>query len=639
MENHEPYHEDRGGGSPKETQVACINIEGMTCHSCEAIIKKTAMSVYGVIRASADYAEGTGTIEYYPDKTKIKTVMSKIEEKGYTCSVADSMDKEGKIHKQDKHLDLDKSLLWIIVGVGAIITLFYISHFVGGFDTIQLSQHMSYGLLFAVGLLTGFHCVSMCGGFVVGYTAKDAQEGVSSNMSHLKYAAGKTISYTVIGAAFGLLGSFIAFTPTMRGIAGLLAGMFLVIYGMRMLNIFPTLRKIRIPMPAGLSKFMHDQQSKSSSPFKIGLLNGLMIACGPLQAIYIMAAGTGSMIEGAKLLFVFALGTLPVMLGFAYVASFVSGKMTQKFLKVSGAIVILLGLVMLNNGLLLTGSGYDIGSVAATISAPTSLQNGPAGPPGSQNAAKITEAGYQEIRMEVNRNGWAPDTFTLVKDVPVGWIINGKEITSCNKGIQVPKYGLNFEVEPGEQVIEFTPTESGVVPWSCWMGMIPGKFIVQDKPAANNLATGLAATGKTAEDRSVSGTAASGSAAVREVRMEVNRFGYSPDSFTIKKGAPVKWVINGKELNGCNRIIQSQKLGLRFEVKPGEQTIEFTPTESGVVQFTCGMGMLQGTFIVTDDGLAPTGNAATALNDQPAPRKMGGCGCGMMAGGTCGMNQ
>lgn len=27
---------------------------------------------------------------------------------------------------------------------------------------------------------------------------------------------------------------------------------------------------------------------------------------------------------------------------------------------------------------------------------------------------------------------------------------------------------------------EFTPTKDGVVPWSCWMGMIPGTFIVKD---------------------------------------------------------------------------------------------------------------------------------------------------------------
>ena len=67
-----------------------------------------------------------------------------------------------------------------------------------------------------------------------------------------------------------------------------------------------------------------------------------------------------------------------------------------------------------------------------------------------------------------------------MKGVPVQWIINGKEITGCNRAIQVPAYNLEFDIVPGEQVIEFTPTETGTVAWSCWMGMIPGSFTVVD---------------------------------------------------------------------------------------------------------------------------------------------------------------
>ena len=82
--------------------------------------------------------------------------------------------------------------------------------------------------------------------------------------------------------------------------------------------------------------------------------------------------------------------------------------------------------------------------------------------------------------MEVKKYGWEPDKFVLEKDVPVKWIIDGKEITGCNNAIQVPKYNLEFDIKQGKQTIEFTPTESGTVSWSCWMGMIPGTFIVKD---------------------------------------------------------------------------------------------------------------------------------------------------------------
>jgi hypothetical protein len=244
-----------------------------------------------------------------------------------------------------------------------------------------------------------------------------------------------------------------------------------------MLNIIPALRKIQFRTPKFVSRFVGEESAKHSSPLIIGLLNGLMIACGPLQAIYIMAAGTGSWLEGAKLLFIFALGTLPVMLGFGYLATYLSGKMTQKILKASGVIVIILGIVMVNRGLALTGSGYDFNSIVQSVGADDITGN----VVGSVDSnVPLLNNGYQEIRMEVNRYGWEPDKFVLKKGVPVKWIINGEEINGCNNAIQAPKLGLNFNIKQGEQIIEFTPTEEGTISWSCWMGMIPGTFIVKD---------------------------------------------------------------------------------------------------------------------------------------------------------------
>ena len=80
--------------------------------------------------------------------------------------------------------------------------------------------------------------------------------------------------------------------------------------------------------------------------------------------------------------------------------------------------------------------------------------------------------------MNVTARGWQPDTFTLKKGVPVKWVIDGQQITGCNKAIQVPKLNMQFDIKKGQQTIEFTPTEAGTIPWSCWMGMIDGKFIV-----------------------------------------------------------------------------------------------------------------------------------------------------------------
>ena len=79
----------------------------------------------------------------------------------------------------------------------------------------------------------------------------------------------------------------------------------------------------------------------------------------------------------------------------------------------------------------------------------------------------ILNQGYQEIRMEVNRYGWAPNKFVLKRGVPVKWIIDGKEINRCNNAINVPAYGLEFDIKPGIQVmlpIPFAENEKHIEP-------------------------------------------------------------------------------------------------------------------------------------------------------------------------------
>ena len=87
----------------------------------------------------------------------------------------------------------------------------------------------------------------------------------------------------------------------------------------------------------------------------------------------------------------------------------------------------------------------------------------------------------QLIFMDVLKNSFSPNKFTLRKGVPVKWTINVKELDDCNKVIVIPEYDLDIKLQPGVQVIEFTPPESGVIPWSCWMGMIPGTFVVDNE--------------------------------------------------------------------------------------------------------------------------------------------------------------
>ena len=70
----------------------------------------------------------------------------------------------------------------------------------------------------------------------------------------------------------------------------------------------------------------------------------------------------------------------------------------------------------------------------------------------------------------------------------------------------------------------------------------------------------------------------------------------------VKAGTPVRWVLNVPQgsLNGCNYRILCSQLGLDMVLKEGDNLIEFTPTEAGVIQYTCWMGMIRGSITVVD---------------------------------------
>ncbi len=617
--------------------TAEFGVSGMECTSCERIIARTANKIKGVKDVSVSYEKGSAEISYDPAQTSSAEIASRIYEKGYQLTPKAEKDNEKfRISIQGiKNTAVIVGLIVIALGVYSMLS--------NTLDSAMpvIGQDTSIAIIFVIGLFTGLHCIAMCGGFVVSYTTQSN----GSLKSHIYYGAAKTLSYALLGAVFGYLGSYITFTPALRGAAAAVAGTFLVLFGLNMLDMVKWFRRLRLKTPAFANNLI-GKHAGSSNPAVIGFLNGFMIACGPLQAMYLLAASSGSPETGALYMMSFGLGTLPALLGFGVFASVLSLRFTKKIIRYSGVLVITLGLIMVNRGLALSGSGYDINTVSQQIAPPVDTQ-------ADVGYSATIDGEFQVIHMNVTRYGWQPDRFILKKGMPVKWVIDGQEITSCNNAIQVPKYNLKFGVKRGLQTIEFTPTESGTIPWSCWMGMIPGTFEVVDYVPAQNMPTSTspnksAKTTTTTILYGESSTATSPTAVeavppqskgdYQEIRMNVTYAGWQPNTFVLKTGVPVKWIINGQQLSGCNNAIKVPSLGLSFDINQGEQTIEFTPTKAGTIPWSCWMGMIRGTFIVKDS--IDTGNQEQVQKvlDESPPTPSGGscsmggggCGCGMM---------
>lgn len=453
-----------------------FSIKGMHCNSCAQLIEAELKNKVNNIKVS--YANEKAEIDFDDKKISESEIKKIIESHGYECNCENSDNCENFKNTDDKFKTKKNYFAWAVFLTSAVLLLITIYYYFGDFfsgvnlSLPEVGANTSLILLFLAGLSTGFHCIAMCGGFLVSYTAKNAINGHKSFYQHLVYGGSKTISYTIIGALFGLVGSIFVFSPLLRGSIAIFAGVFMLFYSLSMFG-FGFFKKFQFN-PKFLSKISSKKYSGVYfGPMMTGLLNGLFIACGPLQALYLYAAGTGSFVEGGLSLMVFGLGTLPVMLIFGGVANILSHTATKKILKISAIIVLVLGLIMLNRGLALTGTGYDFASLKSKLTS-------------SSTNEIVLENGYQIIKMDVTAKGWSPNKFVLQKDVPVKWIINGKEITGCNKAIQVPSLNLKFNIKKGEQTIEFTPTKEGVISWSCWMGMIQGTFIVTEDGTATS---------------------------------------------------------------------------------------------------------------------------------------------------------
>lgn len=339
------------------SEIKNISVSGMQCTGCETTIEVAIATLEGIEKVKADYTSSTVEVSFDVNKTDLSQIQNIIEDSGYKVEVSGPVE-------QRSWLKIGLSLMAL---AGIIIIMIFSRKLWHQFSLPEIDSQLSDGMIFAVGLITGLHCIGMCGGFVINYTAKDTEQGRSSYQSHLLYGVGKTFSYAMFGAFFGFVGSIISITPFIKGVSAVLAGLFLIVFGLNMLNIFAPLKRFRFKQPVAMARYAMQKRKQSKSPFFIGFFSGFILGCGPLQAMYVLAAGNSDPVQGAKVLALFGLGTLPALLGFGLLARVLSEKMTRRFLKASGIILIFIGTMMLNKGLIKTNSGYDFKTVGNQV--------------------------------------------------------------------------------------------------------------------------------------------------------------------------------------------------------------------------------------------------------------------------------
>ena len=462
----------------------------MSCINCQNRIEKALKKAKGIKEAAVSYEKGTAEISYDADRISLQEIETVIRAAGYEVRKSTAVD-----------TGAGRTASFIVL----ILALFVLLQRSGILNVLAPGQladtGMGYGMLFIIGLLTSVHCVAMCGGINLSQCIGNGEQ--TSFLAAALYNLGRVISYTCIGFVLGLVGMLaggngnVGIPVVLQGILKLIAGALMVIMGINMLNLFPYLRRFTLHMPQGFAEKINSKKAGRGA-FAVGLLNGLM-PCGPLQSMQLVALASGSPIAGAVSMLMFSLGTVPLMLGLGSAVTLLGRRFAGKAMTAGAVLVVVLGLAMISQGGSLTGFPYVLmqetnvannaaDGLASDNNKASALADGSAAADstdGDKAGASTGAAVVQEIHSTLT--GRQYPQITVKAGVPVKWVIDVPEHTlnGCNYKMILSAFGIEHTFTEGENVIEFTPTTTGDIKYSCWMGMIRGDILVTDADADN----------------------------------------------------------------------------------------------------------------------------------------------------------
>lgn len=582
-----------------------FKIHGTHCSACEVLIERKFKNIDGVEKVSVNHADGRAVV-YCSRQPDLEVLNQAVKDDGYTVSWW-----QEQTPAKSAPVTGSRGRDYLQIG-GIFLALMIVYVILKRFDLIPkgltVADNMSYGLAFMIGLVAAVStCIAVTGGLLLAVAAKYNER--HANMSgrqkfkpHIYFNLGRVASYTVFGGLLGAVGSIFTFSPRATGFLTIIASLVMIILGFQLLKLFPGLQKFHPKMPKFLAHRVHDIATKDSkaAPFFLGA-GTFFLPCGFTQALQLYVLSQGEAVNGALIMMFFALGTLPALLSLSAISSFARGNFQRHFLKVSGVLVIMVGLFSLNGGLNLVGSPLSFSGLwAAFETRPRAVAQA-----GQDPNVEVVN-GRQIVRMKVVGYDYYPSRFTIQQGLPVDWIIDGSQAAGCAQVITSPKLNITkFLPRQGTATVSFTPQSIGTFGFSCTMGMTtPGAaFVVVAKESAGGTAVPAV---DTQQQLPASPLNCDPEYAIclgpQKVSIEITtEKGFYPKSVTVKKNLPVELTLDAKvPLRGCMSVMMVSEYNALTRMQLGKNVLAFTPTKAGTLPVTCSMGSRMAQVVVTD---------------------------------------
>ncbi len=205
---------------------------------------------------------------------------------------------------------------------------------------------------FILGLLGSFHCLGMCGpiAFVL---PVDRNNKTKMIWQTFLYHFGRLLTYSIIGLLFGLVGKGLylaGFQQRLSILMGIIMILSVVIPA-HLLNKYHFTRPLygiigKVKSNLGL----YLKQKSNKAFFLIGFFNGFL-PCGLVYMAVIGAIAAGTPLVGAFYMFLFGLGTVPMMTGAIMLGNFVNLSVRNKIQKAIPIFVVIIGLLFILRGM------------------------------------------------------------------------------------------------------------------------------------------------------------------------------------------------------------------------------------------------------------------------------------------------
>lgn len=447
----------------------------MHCVSCEKLLHDEFGNIDNVKDVRVNRRTNSAEINYSgqaPDFSEIKKVAEKYGYEAFENPPAGGSDLAAKPLSGTSDI---ASWIKAILIVGVLLFLFKIFQNTGIINRIDLNgAKINFGVSFLIGLAASVSsCLAVVGAVIIAFGEKYKSEGKNfyenAVRPNLFFHIGRLGTFFILGGLLGVIGGEINISGNFISTFTVIVAIVMAWLGLNILGLLPSISNLGIKMPGRLTNNWNNlkKSEHKMAPFLLGGLS-FFLPCGFTQSMQIFALTSGSFLVGGLSLLIFALGTVPALMILGVATSWTKNKKMAVFQKVAGFLVIFFAIYTLQSGLALSGVKTNV------LSSKDTQQTND-----KTNDKIKTDEKAQVVEMSITRSGFSPSVLRIKKGVPVRWVIKGDAVTSCTNKIIVPSLNISKNISYGENIIEFTPDKAGEIPFSCWMGMVRGKFIVE----------------------------------------------------------------------------------------------------------------------------------------------------------------